>query len=88
MWVREFASKQYQSFKQRRIEMEINKCKNEKRLDNIEKAKKKAWRNRFIKERTCAEISHYGGLWLKEQKNDAKLAELRTDWEKRAALKY
>ena len=84
-WARESASKQYQLFKQRRIE--LRKAKNEKRLDKIEEARKKECRNRLIKERLCAEISQYGGLWLKEEQIDAKLAEMRTDSEKRAALK-
>ena len=84
-WARESASKQYQLFKQRRIE--LRKAKNEKRLDKIEEARKKECRNRLIKERLCAEISQYGGVWLKEEQIDAKLAEMRTDSEKRAALK-
>ena len=41
----------------------------------------------MIKERLCAEISQYGGLWLKEEKIDVKLAEMRIDSEKHAALK-
>ena len=84
-WARESASKQYQLFTQCRIE--LRKAKNEKRLDKIEEARKKECRNRLIKERLCAEISQYGGLWLKEEQIDAKLAEMRTDSEKRAALK-
>ena len=59
----------------------------EKRLDKIKEARKKECRNRLIKERLCSEISQYGGLWLKEEQIDAKLAEMRTDSEKRAALK-
>ena len=53
-WAREYASKQYQLFKQRRIES--RKAKNEKRLDKIEEARKKECRNRLIKERLWAEI--------------------------------
>ena len=49
---------------------------------------KKNGRNRLIKERLCAEISQYGGLWLKEEQIDAKLAEMRADSAKRAALKF
>ena len=84
-WARQYASKQYQLFKQRRTES--RKAKNEKRLDKIEEARRKECRNRLIKERLCAEISQYGRLWLKEEQIDAKLPEMRTDSEKRAALK-
>ena len=84
-WARQYASKQYQLFKQRRTES--RKAKNEKRLDKIEEARRKECRNRLIKERLCAEMSQYGGVWLKEEQIDAKLAEMRTDSEKRAALK-
>ena len=84
-WARQYASKQYQLFKQRRTES--RKAKNEKRLDKIEEARRKECRNRLIKERLCAEISQYGGVWLKEEQIDAKLAEMRTDSEKHAALK-
>ena len=83
-WPRESASKQYQLFKQRRIE--LRKAKNEKRLDKIEEARKKECRNRLIKERLCAEISQYGRLCLKEEQIDAKLAEMRADSKKRAEL--
>ena len=76
-WARESPSKQYQLFEQRRIE--LRKAKNEKRLDKIEKARKKECRNRLIKERLCAEISQYGGLRLKEEQIDEKLEEMRTD---------
>ena len=84
-WARESASKQYQLFKQRRIE--LRKAKNEKRLHKIEEARKKECRNRLLKERLCSEISQYCGLWLKEEQIDAKLAEMRTGSEKRAVLK-
>ena len=84
-WPRESASKQYQLFKQRRIE--LRKAKNEKRLDKIEEARKKECRDRLIKERLSAEISQYGGLRLKEEQVDVKPAEMRTDSEKRAADK-
>ena len=84
-WARQYASKQYQLFKQRRTES--RKAKNEKRLDKIEEARRKECRNRLIKERLCAEISQYGRFWLKEEQIDAKLPEMRTDSEKRAALK-
>ena len=60
---------------------------NEKRLDKTEETRKKKCRNRLIKERVCAEISQYGGLWLKEEQIDVKLAKMRTDSEKRAAFK-
>ena len=40
-----------------------------------------------MKERLCAEISKYGGFWLMEEQIEAKLAEVKTDSEKRAALK-
>ena len=84
-WARESVSKQYQDFKQRR--MEIRKAKNEKRLDKIEEARKKESRTRLMKEKLCAEISKYGGLWLTEEQIEAKLEEVETDSEKRAALK-
>ena len=45
-WAREFDSKQYQDFKQQRIE--IMKAKNEKRLDIIEEARKKESRTRQV----------------------------------------
>lgn len=77
-------SKQYQPFRQRRIE--LRKAKNEKWLDKINEAREIECRNRLIKERLCAKISQYGGLWLKEEQIDAKLAEMRTDSEKLAAL--
>ena len=82
---RESASKHQQLFKPRRIE--LRKAKNEKRLDKIEEARKKECRNRLIKERLCAGISQYGGFWLMEEQIDAKLAEMRTYSERRAALK-
>ena len=41
----------------------------------------------MIKERLCAGISQYGGFWLMEEQIDAKLAEMRTYSERRAALK-
>ena len=84
-WARESVSKQYQDFKQRR--MEIRKAKNEKRLDKIEEARKKESRTRLMKEKLCAEISKYDGLWLTEEQIEAKLAEVETDSEKRAVLK-
>ena len=84
-WARESASKQYQLYRQGRTE--LRKAKNEKRLNKIEEARKKECRNRLVKERLCAEISQYGGLWFKEEQIDANLAEMRTDSEKRAALK-
>ena len=45
-WARESDSKQYQDFKQRRIE--ITKAKNEKRLDKIEEGRKKESRTRLV----------------------------------------
>ena len=63
-WARESVTKQYQDFKQRR--MEIRKAKNEKQLDKIEEARKKESRTRLMKEKLCAETSKYGGLWLIE----------------------
>ena len=84
-WARESVSKQYQDFKQRR--MEIRKAKNEKRSDKIEEARKKESRTRLMKEKLCAEISKYSGLWLTEEQIETKLAEMKTDSEKRAALK-
>ena len=74
------AIQQYQLFKQHRIQ--LRKAKDEKRFDKIEEARKKECRNRLRKERFCAEISQYSGLWLKEEKIDAKLTEMRTDSEK------
>ena len=76
-WARESVSKQYQDLKQRR--MEIRKEKNEKRLDKIEEARKKKSRTRLMKEKLCAEISKYGGLWLTEEQIETKLAEMETD---------
>ena len=84
-WARESVSKQYQDFKQRR--MEIRKAKNEKRLDKIEQTRKKESRRRLTKEKLCAEISKYGGLWLTEEQIEIKVAEMETDSENRAALK-
>ena len=75
------AIQQYQLFKQRRIQ--LRKAKNGKQFDKIEEARKKECRNRLRKERSCAEKSQYSGLWLKEEQTDAKLAEMRTDSEKR-----
>ena len=40
-----------------------------------------------MKERLCGEISKYGGFWLMEEQIEEKLAEVKTDSEKRAALK-
>ena len=79
-WARESASKQYQLLKQHRTE--LRKANNEKWLDKIEEARRKKCRNRLIKERLSAEMSQYGGLWLKEEQIDEKLAEMRTDTEK------
>ena len=62
---RESSSKKYQLFQKRRTEM--RQVKNEKRLDKKEKAKKKVYRNRLMKERLCKEISQCGGLWLKKE---------------------
>ena len=84
-WAKESVSKQYQDFKQRR--MEIRKVKNEKRLDKIEEARKKESRTRLIKEKPCAEISKYGLLWLTEEQIETTVAEMETDSEKRATLK-
>ena len=67
--------------------MEIRKAKNEKRLDKIEEARKKESRTRLMKEKLCAEISKYDGLWLTEEQIQAKLPEMKTDSEKRGALK-
>ena len=83
-WTRESASKQYQLFEQRRIE--IRKSKNEKRLNKIQEAKKKECRDRLMNERLCAEISQHDGLLLKNEQINAKLAEMGTDSEKLAAL--
>ena len=84
-WARESFSKQYQGFKQRG--MEVRKAKNEKQLDKIEETRKKESRTRLMKEKLCAEISKYGGLWLTEEQIETKSAEMVTDSEKRAALK-
>ena len=59
--------------------MEIRKAKNEKRLDKIEEARKEESRRRLMKQKFCAEISKYGGLWLLEEQTETKLAELETD---------
>ena len=75
-WARESVTKQYQDFKQRR--MEIRKAKNEKQLDKIEEARKKESRTRLMKEKLCAEISKYGGLWLMEEQVETELAEMET----------
>ena len=79
-WARESVTKQYQDFKQRR--MEIKKAKNEKQLNKIEEARKKESRTRLMKEKLCAEISKYCGLWLTEEQIEAKLVEVETDSEK------
>ena len=84
-WARESASKQFQPFEQLRIE--LAKAKNEKWLDKIDKTRKKECRNRLLKGRLCEETKEFGGFWLKEEQIDAKLAEMKTDSEKRAALK-
>ena len=84
-WARESVSEQYQEFKQRR--MKIRKAKNEKRLDKIEEAGKKEPRTRLIKEKLCAEIHKYDGLWLMEEQIESKLEKMETDSGKRAALK-
>ena len=76
-WAIESVSKQHQDYKQRR--MEIRKAKNEKRLDKIEEARKEESRRRLMKQKFCAEISKYGGLWLLEEQTETKLAELETD---------
>ena len=34
-----------------------------------------------MKEKLCAEISQYGGLWLMEEQFEAELAEMETDSE-------
>ena len=75
----ESVSKQYQDFKQQR--MKKRKGKNEKPLDKIEEARKKESRTRLMKEKLCAEISMYGGLWLTEEQIEAILAEMETDSE-------
>ena len=64
---RESVFKQYQDFKQRR--MEIKKAKNEKGLDKIEEARKKESRTRLMKEKLCSKISmvDFGG-WKKRLK--------------------
>ena len=62
------AIQQYQLFKQRRIQ--LRKAKNEKRFDKIEEARKKRMQEQIKKgEIMC---SQYSGLWLKEEKIDAK----------------
>ena len=75
----ESVSKQYQDFKQQR--MKKRKGKNEKPLDKVEEARKKESRTRLMKEKLCAEISMYGGLWLTEEQIEAILAEMETDSE-------
>ena len=67
--------------------MVIRKAKNEKRLDKIEEARKKELRTRLMKEKLCAEINKYGGLWLTEEQIETKLLEMETDSEKYATLK-
>ena len=74
---RESVSKQYQDFKQQR--MKKRKGKNEKPLDKIEEARKKESRTRLMKEKLCADISMYGGLWLTEEQIETILAEMETD---------
>ena len=39
-----------------------------------------------MKEKLCAEISKYGGLWVTEEHIETILAEMETDSEKRATL--
>ena len=67
--------------------MEISRTKTEKRLDKIEEAWKKESRTRLIKEKLCAEIYKYDGLWLMEEQIESKLEKMETDPGKRAALK-
>ena len=67
--------------------MEISRTKTEKRLDKIEEAWKKESRTRLIKEKLCAEIHKYDGLWLMEEQIESKLEKMETDSGKRAALK-
>ena len=67
--------------------MVIRKAKNEKRLDKIEEARKKELRTRLMKEKLCAEINKYGGLWLTEEQIETKLSEMENDSEKCATLK-
>ena len=78
-WARESFSKQYQGFKQRGLE--VRKAKNEKQLDKIEETRKKESRTRLMKEKLCAEISKYGGLWLMDEQVETELAEMETDSE-------
>ena len=59
--------------------MEIRKTRNERRLDKRKEARKKESRTRLMKEKLCAEISKYGGLWLTEEQIETKLAEMETD---------
>ena len=62
--------------------MKIRTAKNEKQLDKLEEAGKKESTTRLTKEKLCAKISKYGGLWLKEEHIEKKLAEMETDSEK------
>ena len=41
----------------------------------------------LIKEKLCAEIYKYDGLWLMEEQIESKLEKMETDPGKRAALK-
>lgn len=50
-----------------------NERKSEKWLDKIEEAQSK------MKERFCAEIRKYGGLWLIQEQTEAKLAVMEID---------
>ena len=59
--------------------MEIRKTKNERQLNKRKEARKKESRTRLMKEKLCAEISKYGGLWLTEEQIETKLAEMETD---------
>ena len=62
--------------------MKIRTAKNEKQLDKLEEAGKKESTTRLMKEKLCAKLIKYGGLWLKEEHIETKLAEMETDSEK------
>lgn len=42
----------------------------------------------FMKQKLCEQISKYGSLWLTEEQIDEKMSVMRSDKEKRLALKF
>ena len=83
-WARESVAKQFKNFKARRFE--IQKIKNEKRIEKLETKKRKEPKLLLTKEGLCASISKYGELWMTEV--DQKLSELPPDKTRGPKLKF